>query len=67
MICPICKTEYKTVEDKFRPFCSRRCQLIDLGNWLGERYTVPGESVEPHQNQTAASPEFDESEKRPQN
>jgi endogenous inhibitor of DNA gyrase (YacG/DUF329 family) len=23
------------------PFCSRRCQLIDLGRWLGERYGLP--------------------------
>jgi endogenous inhibitor of DNA gyrase (YacG/DUF329 family) len=22
------------------PFCSRRCQLIDLGRWLGERYRI---------------------------
>ncbi|HVK72382.1 MAG TPA: DNA gyrase inhibitor YacG [Kofleriaceae bacterium] len=23
------------------PFCSFRCQLIDLGRWLGEEYRVP--------------------------
>ena len=23
------------------PFCSERCQLIDLGRWLGEEYRVP--------------------------
>ena len=39
---------------RFLPFCSARCQLVDLGNWLGERYTVPGEpatldSSEPEQ------------------
>jgi endogenous inhibitor of DNA gyrase (YacG/DUF329 family) len=22
------------------PFCSERCKLIDLGRWLGERYSV---------------------------
>jgi endogenous inhibitor of DNA gyrase (YacG/DUF329 family) len=27
---------------RYRPFCSARCQRIDLGNWLGERYVVPG-------------------------
>jgi endogenous inhibitor of DNA gyrase (YacG/DUF329 family) len=31
---------------KLLPFCSARCQMVDLSNWLGERYTVPGESVE---------------------
>jgi endogenous inhibitor of DNA gyrase (YacG/DUF329 family) len=24
------------------PFCSARCRLIDLGNWLGEAYRIPG-------------------------
>ena len=23
------------------PFCSERCRLLDLGNWLDERYVVP--------------------------
>ncbi len=23
------------------PFCSGRCQLIDLGRWLGEEYRIP--------------------------
>jgi endogenous inhibitor of DNA gyrase (YacG/DUF329 family) len=23
-----------------RPFCSERCKLIDLGNWLGEKYRI---------------------------
>lgn len=27
---------------RYRPFCSARCQRIDLGNWLQERYVVPG-------------------------
>lgn len=36
MKCPICKKE---VEDmKYRPFCSKRCADIDLGNWFGEKY-----------------------------
>jgi endogenous inhibitor of DNA gyrase (YacG/DUF329 family) len=26
-----------------RPFCSERCQLIDLGAWTTERYRVPAE------------------------
>jgi endogenous inhibitor of DNA gyrase (YacG/DUF329 family) len=25
------------------PFCSERCQTIDLGRWLGERYRVAPE------------------------
>ena len=23
------------------PFCSARCQLVDLGRWLGDEYRVP--------------------------
>lgn len=35
--CPTC--ESKVVwgpESEFRPFCSKRCQLIDLGEWASE-------------------------------
>jgi len=39
--CPTCHRE-EDVPDKFqwRPFCSRRCKIIDLGNWLDEVYSV---------------------------
>ena len=38
--CSMCKKEIATDEARF-PFCSERCRLLDLGNWLDERYTVP--------------------------
>ena len=28
---------------KWRPFCSERCRLIDLGEWLSEEKRIPGE------------------------
>jgi uncharacterized protein len=31
----------KPAEFEFRPFCSRRCSNLDLGNWLDESYRVP--------------------------
>jgi len=38
MRCPICKKE---IEDlKYKPFCSKRCADIDLGNWFSEKYTI---------------------------
>jgi endogenous inhibitor of DNA gyrase (YacG/DUF329 family) len=40
--CPICG---KAVDDHYRPFCSANCADIDLGRWLGGRYTVPGEPL----------------------
>ncbi|MFC4700276.1 DNA gyrase inhibitor YacG [Glaciecola siphonariae] len=44
--CPTCDTT--VVWDKsseFRPFCSKRCQLIDLGQWANEEHKVSGSSV----------------------
>jgi endogenous inhibitor of DNA gyrase (YacG/DUF329 family) len=32
-----------TDESPARPFCSPRCRLIDLGNWLSGRYRIAGE------------------------
>lgn len=41
--CPICKKTIADAPDDFaaRPFCSPRCKLVDLGNWLNESYRVP--------------------------
>lgn len=40
--CPTCGSEVVwTTENKFRPFCSERCKLIDLGAWATEAYRVP--------------------------
>ena len=39
--CPTCGTSviWKP-ENTFRPFCSQRCKLTDLGGWADEEYTV---------------------------
>ena len=42
--CPICGAKFDAKESEAPPFCSSRCKLIDLGNWLGEGYRVPDES-----------------------
>jgi endogenous inhibitor of DNA gyrase (YacG/DUF329 family) len=43
--CPICEKSF-TVEKRedapFRPFCSQRCKMVDLGRWLDGTYTVSG-------------------------
>jgi endogenous inhibitor of DNA gyrase (YacG/DUF329 family) len=31
----------------WRPFCSERCKLIDLGAWASEQHTIAGDPVEP--------------------
>jgi len=37
--CPICKKEVAPGSPDF-PFCSRRCRIIDLGNWASEEYKI---------------------------
>lgn len=40
--CPRCgKDAVFGSSNPFRPFCSERCRLIDLGAWADERYRVP--------------------------
>jgi endogenous inhibitor of DNA gyrase (YacG/DUF329 family) len=40
--CPQCgKAADLTPDNPFRPFCSERCKLIDLGAWAAESYRVP--------------------------
>lgn len=47
--CPRCgKKDTWSTENKFRPFCSERCKMIDLGAWAAEEYNVPGEPVDPN-------------------
>ena len=36
-------------ENRFRPFCSERCRMVDLGSWAGESYRIPGEDREESQ------------------
>jgi endogenous inhibitor of DNA gyrase (YacG/DUF329 family) len=31
-----------SAESAYRPFCSERCRLIDLGAWLAEKHAIPG-------------------------
>jgi endogenous inhibitor of DNA gyrase (YacG/DUF329 family) len=38
--CPICEAP---TEQHFRPFCSKRCQELDLGRWLRDSYRIPTE------------------------
>lgn len=52
--CPGCGERYPyDPQSPTRPFCSARCQMLDLGGWLGESHRIPGL-------------EMDEDEARPQ-
>ena len=40
--CPTCGAELEWSDAfPFRPFCSERCRLIDLGKWAAEEYRLP--------------------------
>ncbi|MFN0002396.1 MAG: DNA gyrase inhibitor YacG [Pseudohongiellaceae bacterium] len=42
--CPTCQKIVQWNETElFRPFCSKKCQLIDFGEWAAERHTIPVE------------------------
>jgi endogenous inhibitor of DNA gyrase (YacG/DUF329 family) len=41
--CPVCKKKTAWKDNPFRPFCSERCRLIDLGQWAAEEYRIAGE------------------------
>ena len=43
--CPTCGRDFERSSSLFAPFCSERCKLLDLGNWLDERYRIPGDEV----------------------
>ena len=41
--CPTCRREIDWTDSPFRPFCSERCRLIDLGAWLSEQRAIPAD------------------------
>jgi len=46
--CPSCGQPARWAADNaFRPFCSERCKLIDLGAWAAERYSIAGAPLDP--------------------
>jgi hypothetical protein len=45
--CPTCGRSIEwSDQSPFRPFCSERCRVIDLGAWLSEKHAIPGEEPE---------------------
>lgn len=45
--CPQCgRTIPFSPENPYRPFCSERCKMIDLGHWAAEDYKVPETEIE---------------------
>jgi endogenous inhibitor of DNA gyrase (YacG/DUF329 family) len=44
--CPQCSKATTWQDNPHRPFCSERCQLIDLGQWADESYRISDPSQE---------------------
>lgn len=48
--CPTCRKPVSwSASEPFKPFCSERCRLIDLGDWATEAHKIPGTSMFPEQ------------------
>jgi endogenous inhibitor of DNA gyrase (YacG/DUF329 family) len=60
--CPICS---RPADEKYAPFCSRRCADVDLSRWLSGAYAIPdktesedgGENAEPHRGTDKPDPD----------
>ncbi|MFN7181810.1 MAG: DNA gyrase inhibitor YacG [Planctomycetota bacterium] len=42
--CPTCGLKVER-GNKYFPFCSKRCLLADLDNWLNEKYRLKGDEI----------------------
>lgn len=54
--CPRCGNTTTWQGNNFRPFCSERCKLIDLGAWASDAYKIPTQDApqalgDPDENQ----------------
>lgn len=48
--CPTCSTFTPwSPKNPFRPFCSERCKLIDLGEWASESHRIAGDKIDPNE------------------
>ncbi len=62
--CSTCGRPFQIDETPTPPFCSERCQLIDMGRWLDEEISVPHEGGNSESQQTQRQDD-DEDEENP--
>lgn len=49
--CPHCGKSVPWTDDaQWKPFCSDRCRLIDLGDWLSEKHAIAVDEPVPDQD-----------------
>lgn len=57
--CPRCRHESPWNPDNpWRPFCSKRCRMADLGEWLNEEKRIPGDPAAPEDLPDSGQGEF---------
>ena len=55
--CPRCgEPSAFTAQNRWRPFCSERCKMIDLGAWAAESYRVAAEDQAPPDEEASSTP-----------
>jgi uncharacterized protein len=55
--CPTCQREVAwTSESAFRPFCSERCRMVDLGAWVAGERSIPGEPAQLEEGDERGTP-----------
>lgn len=58
--CPTCGTSVEwSVDSEHRPFCSKKCQLIDLGEWASEEHKI---AAKPEENKSQSHVDVEEIE-----
>ncbi|MBT0585537.1 DNA gyrase inhibitor YacG [Alteromonas oceanisediminis] len=65
--CPSCAKPVEWSEtSEFRPFCSKKCQLIDLGDWATEAHSIPAApsgNMADHIDEEAIAEQFEQQQK----
>jgi uncharacterized protein len=55
--CPTCQREVPYApESTYRPFCSERCRMVDLGAWFAEERKIAGDAATDLDEAAAESP-----------
>ncbi len=58
VLCPRCGEVAAWAGNPYRPFCSERCKMIDLGAWASGEHRIPGKPLSP-EDQPAEGPASD--------
>jgi endogenous inhibitor of DNA gyrase (YacG/DUF329 family) len=56
--CPMCK---RPAQQRYRPFCSKRCADLDLGRWFTGFYAIPVVEEDDEDSETPSRKDGDES------